>query len=322
METMLDRLQPRSHVGQPVRSVTIGINNRCPLRCRHCSVGFSNEQPGDKSTISAESLISAISAIDTNVYSRICFAGGEPSLDIALLNTGIEAARKAGLQTAVITAPIWARTSAASERFLDQIPGLDLLILSYDLYHLEFLDLSAYEHAVRASSSRGVTTDLHITYTHDDELRGLLWKIKSFRHLCSVSTMTAVPVGNAAKPGNILMPLTTIRDIHDLARVPRGCILGNALIQGGSVHGCCWSATAPESPFTVHGDVDELPQSLSRLEAGFAFKAVRARGFLDALLPSGQQALVDLVQGRSFSNECHLCITAMREGSDEIWSSL
>jgi hypothetical protein len=43
------------------------------------------------------------------------------------------------------------------------------------------------------------------------------------------------------------------------------------------------------------------------------------RGFIDGLNSNGQKALFQLLKGRGFANECHVCLTAMKEGGSDIW---
>jgi len=266
-------------------------------------------------------MLDIILAINSKVYGMVAFAGGEPSLDPALLRVGIAACKVMGLLSAIITAPVWAATRSAAERFLDSVTGLNQVILSYDRYHLEFLTVAHYETAACAAIQRGLIVTLHICYTEELEKAELLDKIAGMRDLVRIGITRTVPVGNAANPDNdIKMERITIEKIDDLTRIPRGCILGNVHInQSHTVHGCCWSTYAPQSPFALPKRPEGLAATLDYLEKDERFQAVRARGFLDALTPNGQKALVRLLKGRSFANECLACLTAMQEGHSEIW---
>jgi hypothetical protein len=232
----------------------------------------------------------------------------------------IDACKTHGLLSAIVTAPVWASKPEAADRFLDRIGGLDVLILSYDRYHLEFLDIACYETAVRAAAGRRIDVFLHVTHSNEAEMEELLARVASIRPLCRVSNMRTVPIGNAANPSNVEMEYTTVDVVDDLARIPRGCVLGNAFIdEGGAVHGCCWSKMAARSPFSVSNGAQGLKKALEDLEESELFQAVRAHGFLGALTPKAKEALVQLVKGRPFTNECHICLAAMNEGNEQIW---
>jgi hypothetical protein len=116
------------------------------------------------------------------------------------------------------------------------------------------------------------------------------------------------------------MAQSVVERVADLVHIPRGCVLGNALIdEERAVHGCCWAATVSGSPFSVSTRGMSLSRALDNLENINGFQAVRARGFIDALTPRGQEALVDLVKGSRFANECQICLTAMRHGKEALW---
>ena len=138
-----------------MRFLTVLINERCPLKCRHCSIGFSETNKGSGHRVAPEDLVQIIRDVDPKVYDVVLFAGGEPALDPALVRLGIDTCKDAGLGAAMVTAPIWASTQASAKRFLDKVEGLSQLMLSYDYYHLEFLKYSHYENAAREAAARG-----------------------------------------------------------------------------------------------------------------------------------------------------------------------
>jgi hypothetical protein len=326
--TTLTREQPVVHPGKaapptaPVfRIVTIKVNNQCPLRCRHCAVGFSHDYKGDNRRFSPDDLAEIIAAINPQVYSMVLFAGGEPALEPALLRAGIACCRAKHLLSAIVTSPVWAPNGSAAGRFLDSIPGLNAVILSYDRYHLEFLKLAHYEAAIRAAVDRRLIVSFHICYTQDSELVALLDQIVGLRHLINaVHSVRTMPFGNAANPDNVKMEGVRVTNSEDLARIPRGCVLGHVQIDlARSVHGCCWSRFAVRSPFSLPAVADGIASALAQLETKRLFGAMRAHGFIDSLTPKGREAVARMAGGREFANECHLCVTAMNEGGPEIW---
>jgi organic radical activating enzyme len=320
MQIAPERLPANHRVRSKARIVAINVNNRCPLRCRHCSVGFSEEYRGNARRISPEALAGTIAAIDPRVYDVVAFAGGEPSLEPTLLRVGIAACKARGLLSAIVTAPIWASSRRVADRFLDAVPGLNQVIISYDNYHLEFLKVSHYENATRAAFARGIAVIFMIAYTEEAELLELTSRIAGIRHVIQIGTTRTVPIGNAARAGNVRMGCIPIESEQDLVKIPRGCILGTVHIDdAGTVHGCCFSRLVEHSPFSVPKQPEGLAATLRQLEESALFQSVRTRGFIDALTPKGREALTRLSRGRAFANECHLCLTAMKEGRDEIW---
>jgi organic radical activating enzyme len=305
-----------------MRVVTVIINERCPLKCRHCSIGFSETNKGSGYRISPDALVHIIRGIDTSIYDLVLFAGGEPSLDPPLIRLGIDTCKAAGLGAAMVTAPVWASTDASTKRMLDKVSGLSRLILSYDYYHLEFLKYSQYENAAREAAARGMLVDLHITYSKEDEKQSLIDSVESIRSLVYIDLYRTVPIGNAAEPGGVDIEYVTVNSVEDLDAIPRGCLVGHPLVDAKfGVHGCCWSSLGEDSPFSFVDDKTGLLEKFRKMEASPVFQAVRKNGFLDSLSLEGREALVERVRGQRFCNECHICIAAMKKGSEEIWSN-
>lgn len=304
-----------------MRTVTININNRCPLRCRHCSLGFSSEFQGVDGAMSAEGLRRVIQSIDRRIYDLVLMAGGEPSLHPEVVRAGIPATCEAGLQSAIVTAPIWAKSPGAAAAFLGPLEGLAMLILSYDDYHLEFLRFAYYRNAALEALQRGMRLVFQVAYTREDERQRLVESLKGLARLAQVHPMRTVMVGNARRH-DLGATFVEIHAAADLASIPRGCVLGNAFVDAQSrVHGCCWATASPLSPFTAasDGSPESLAAAFAELERRPAFQAVRASGFIGALTDRGRRAVVDLVRGESFSCECDLCLRVMSAGDAVIW---
>jgi organic radical activating enzyme len=303
-----------------MRVVTIIINERCPLRCRHCSLGFSETYHGNSYRISSETLTHMIENVDPQLYEMVLFAGGEPSLDPTLVKTGIEVCQRMGLVSAMVSAPIWASTAISAKRMLDKLQGLVHLILSYDYYHLDFLKFSHYETAAREASSRGIQVDLHLTYTSAAEKQSLIDSVAPIRDIVFIHPQRTVSIGNAANPDNVHMDYVVINDAKDLEALPRACMPGNVLIDSKlGVHGCCWSAGGEVSPFSFAANGHPLHDTFQNMENSPVFQAVLNKGFLDSLTEQGKQLLAARFKGQRFANECDICVASMKQGADVIW---
>jgi hypothetical protein len=207
-----------------------------------------------------------------------------------------------------------------AERFLDSVAGLDRLTISCDRYHLEFLKMAHYETAVRAARDRGIYAAITMSYADDAERDVLVRQVGAVLPNVPLGGIRIVPVGNAADPSNVPPALIRVETPGDLARIPRGCTLGHSHIdEHRALHGCCWSRLAAKSPFSVSNNPHGLREAFNQLEQSELFQVVQSHGFLDALSLAGQEALVRLVRGRAFANECHICITAIQHDNREIW---
>lgn len=301
-----------------IRTLTININKRCPLSCAHCSVGFSDTYRGDAWKMGAEELRGVIAAVDPEVYGLVLFAGGEPSLNPELVRAGVEACRARGVRSAVVTAPVWARDFDTASRFTRLTEGLDVVILSYDRFHLEFLTFEHYRVAAAVSMAAGRTVVFQVAYESERERERMTASLESIRGGAHVNSMRVVAVGNAAAKRTAKGVL--MRTARDLERLPRACLLGNSFVDESlAVHGCCWASAGEESPFTSRAGAGGPAATFRRLEESPVFQAVRASGFIGSLGPRGLKRLADAFRGRRFSSECDLCVAAMTPDMRDLW---
>jgi organic radical activating enzyme len=304
-----------------MRLVTIFINKRCPLRCRHCSVGFSESFHGSTFRIREEDLVNIIEGIDPSIYKLVVFGGGEPSLAPSLIKLGVDTCRKSGLLSGIVTAPIWSSSPARAKAFLDRVCGLTDVILSYDSYHLEFLKFAHYENAVREAFQRGIRVGINLTYSDESEKQPLIDSLGPLMFGISyLGTSRAVPIGNASVQDKVGMQYITITAPADLDAVPRGCILGKAYVDEDlRVHGCCYSCTGEHSPFSFRGNGSPIASIFQEMETDPLFQSVLKKGFLGSLSPAGKQLLFHRVQGQRFGTECDLCVHIMKKDATAIW---
>jgi MoaA/NifB/PqqE/SkfB family radical SAM enzyme len=305
-----------------MRTVTININRRCPLRCKHCSVRFSESFKGDDTKINPNDLERIVKSIDNNIYKMILLAGGEPSLDPDLIKLGINGCKEVSLKSGIITAPVWARSRLSAKDFLNKIRGLDVLIISYDFYHLEFLNPKQYEIAVIEANNSRIPVIFHIVYANEREKQELINLITQFKS--EISHINAVPVvrfGNASNQSDIEVEFIHVESIETLMKIPRSCVLGNAFIERNfRVHGCCWLMIVDPSPFVFASQGTSIRSAFQRLEGDPIFQTIMKKGFIDSLTQCGKEALLKAFKGKSFFNECDLCISFMKKAPPAFWS--
>ena len=292
------------------RSLAIIINDRCPLRCRHCSVGYNGGYNGTNMKPTEKELQSAIRAANTDIYDMVDFVGGEPSLVPNLLANGINECRSCGILSSISTAPIWAQTLDEARRFLDKLPDFDFLVLSYDRYHLEFLSVDHYENALNATLERGVEVVINLCYSLPEErielLNGIWYWLD---RLYDVHLQSIIPIGNAAIDKSIPFTGVWIENAVDIDRLQPSCTIGNAVVGlGNEVHACCWASAINGSPFRYDvGRTEAVEAALENMEADQTFRKFINTGLIGNLTKEGAEAIVETVKGMCFVNECHLC---------------
>ncbi|QUL37957.1 radical SAM protein [Erythrobacter sp. JK5] len=304
-----------------MRSVTININQTCPLKCRHCSLGFSDGDHSRGTALSPARLTEMIEAIDTASYQIALFAGGEPTLNADLIAVGAQAAAARGLIPAVVTAPIWARAERTAERLLSSIGPVRLLILSYDKYHLEFLKREDYLRAIRMAKARGFTPVLQVSAASEAEGRAAIEDMAPHLAREMINVMPVVGVGNALLEESLeLSP--PVNSPGDLEAIKRSCVAGNAFIdESGDLHGCCWASSVEDSPISIKGPVGDLARRFGALEGNEAFVRMVGGGFIDTLDEAQKARLAELARDRRFATECDLCLLAMSDTASGIFAA-
>lgn len=116
-----------------------------------------------------QEIINWISMIANSRESKhIVFVGGEPFLQKSL-RTYIYHGSKVGLITTVVTNGYWASTEEKAEDILKSFPGLNCIIASSDIYHLEFIDKEIIYNLVRACLKLGIAITINITAASKEE---------------------------------------------------------------------------------------------------------------------------------------------------------
>ncbi|HSR68505.1 MAG TPA: radical SAM protein [Acidobacteriota bacterium] len=306
-----------------MKCVAVLVNQRCPLSCKHCSIGFSESYRGTGHSISPEEMRRLVYLVDTDVYGIVAMAGGEPSLSPKTLRAGVEACRERGLLSYMVSAPVWGRSAETAQRFLDKVGGINLIILSYDDYHLEFLSFDHYRNAAQEAMKRNIHVVFEICYAQEEEKQRLVDSLDSLGPRALIAPALVNSVGNA-EHFDLGQVWVDVQEDADLNRIPRTCQLGNTLLDTEyTVHGCCWAICGDDSPIShpSNGEEASIKQAFKELDANPVYQSMlQARGFIDSLTPQGRKEVMAAVRGERFVTECDLCMRLMRTETKGIWS--
>ena len=297
------------------RTLTLLLNDRCPLRCAHCSAGFSTQDRGSNQVMDKETMRRILMSLDPKRYQMVVLAGGEPALVPDLVSAAVDACREAGIWSALSTGPYWANTLATARRFLASISQPDFLILSFDKYHLDFISIDHYINAVTAALELNIHAAVNICYTSAEDRETTYKKTLPFRDkLTGIHFARVMPLKNATHLDSTLAEGVTLDKIEDLKMVPRSCKIGNGQLKRDfEFHACCWSGQIPSSPLMFSRNAARHPGEIGSMDESRIFRRIHGTGIIDVLSNKGQAKLLKLFHGRRFVNECHLCITMLQE---------
>lgn len=138
-------------------TVALGYTRKCPLACRHCITDSSPQVKGKMGVERARRYLSVLPEFTDTV----CFTGGEALIyhrDIVEL---IRDVSRLGLRSTLTTSAAWAQGTEETVRtraheLLDA--GLHRLMISWDLYHEEFLSREVAVRLARICVEIGLNT--------------------------------------------------------------------------------------------------------------------------------------------------------------------
>lgn len=140
---------------EPGRSVLLFLTDRCPVGCAHCSVSSTREAP----TITDFHLF-------RDILDGLCrkpgielvgISGGEPFVERSGLMLAVETLRQADKLIVVYTSGVWARGGQAPSWVRSIIADVQLVFLSFDAFHSQSINDSAFVCAAATVINAGTT---------------------------------------------------------------------------------------------------------------------------------------------------------------------
>ncbi len=293
------------------------LTEQCTALCRHCWFESGPSKSNTMTILDAENYIHQANEFSTLEW--ISFTGGEPFLLPDILVKLITSASSLGLKTECVTNGFWAKTEQIARSQLRQLKtaGLDVINLSVDDFHQEFISLNNIRNCFNAAKHLDLkivimcvlskSSKLHaktiIEYLGDDTI--YVPQTDSDRtHLDSITTILVesgfIPAGRASN-------LITENKSNPNLSMTGGCpfILRDiAITPGGRVLPCC-SAGALTNPLDI-GNINTQPLSTIIEEAN-------KHDLINFLVKYGPHELFRRMGPYTSSNEmkytskCHLC---------------
>jgi pyruvate-formate lyase-activating enzyme len=306
------------------KTLSIVLTTKCPLRCAHCAIGIYGE-PRDVplAKLDEDDVRGVIRTAHQIGYCLVNFVGGEPFLAMGLLAAGVEECKSLGIRSTVVTAPVWASTKEKAAEKMDKLSGLGSVLLSYDKYHLEFLDMKHYENAVNAAFERGVEVIINVSVSLEDNRETVEEQLAHLAdRIDEIQFIPILPVGNPKDfPKSVPLTGVTIKEPADLDRLNRSCGIG-AVAVGlyKDVFGCCWSMAIMNSPIRFDRNRSgNFKDDFNRIEQDLNVRELRETGVLDRLTGEKKEKVFERVKNKKFVNECHLCLYLMDIAKGRLW---
>lgn len=153
----------------PLFRLGLIVTYRCNAECRHC---FFEAGPDRGETMSQHLGKRAIDEAAMLGAEWVSLTGGEPFLEMELLESLVEYASSKELKTEVVSNGYWAETPEIAERILSSLKdlGLDVLNLTIDDFHQEFVAMETVREAYKAAQELGLKVVIMTTTSKDNAI--------------------------------------------------------------------------------------------------------------------------------------------------------
>ena len=179
-----------------MKDVSIIITNKCNASCQICCYNCSPNQ----SEVIEEKLMYRVidQAKEFGYVESICFTGGEPFLYYDLLKKGLEYAKNSGFKTTVASNGYWGMWPADELYAKFKELPIDLILISTDEYHQEYIPESDIEKAIELLRTLQIGLKVGIGETRLGKSCGEYFKaLGSYKYLLSFYTYAFERSGRA-----------------------------------------------------------------------------------------------------------------------------
>lgn len=224
--------------------ISLILTYSCNAECRHC---FFECGPDRKEVMSLELGKKAIDEAANLNAKWISLTGGEPFLQRDLLFDLLEYTDLNGLNSEIVTNCYWAETQKTAEKILSQLKlkGLDVINISLDDFHQEFIPIKKVVNAYNAALNLGLKIVIMITVAKDSEIEGnIIQTLLNDTKIQKIGTpliqkpnalLIESPVTPAGRGANITVTNLTTVNMIKCSEVIRDIGVG----PNGDIYPCC-----------------------------------------------------------------------------------
>ncbi len=279
------------------------VTLRCPLACSHCIVQAGPHRTEEMRPAEARKWVRQVMAYRDGWVKALGVTGGEPFYNLELLGGIAEEAAAAGLLVSVATNAFWASSEQEATRILEALPGVAVLTLSTDPYHLVSIPLDHVRNAADACDACDVSWSISVC-TQDEqcpEHLAFMDRLLDFAPHERIDVTYALPMGRA------LSSLDRSTYPQTIEPPVCACTRANApiIFPDGRVLACIGPIIdLPPGHLLELGNLRDEP-------LGVVFDRAETNVLLHALRMWGPRQLIDMLRGAGLGE--HLQETYIQE---------
>ncbi len=189
-----------------LRDIGLVTTLHCQACCPHCIVRAGPKRTERITPDEAGSWLGQIAEYRDGHILAVALTGGEPFSDLEHLRVISRQAASRGLLVTAVTNAYWATSEAEALRILEDLPEIQILTFSTDVYHQRTIPLSNVENAVLAAQRLGrrYVVALCTRGENDSETDEIERQVERFTLPETINRAHIFPVGRARGIRNLL----------------------------------------------------------------------------------------------------------------------
>ncbi len=182
---------------------TIGlmVTYRCTIACPHCIVEAGPHRKEEMQLELAKQWLKQASQYRGGRIKGLALTGGEPFYNPDYLAQLSTYARTLGLVTSVVTNAFWASSKSAAVEVLTQVPCVEMVSISTDIYHQRAIPFAYVENAIAAAKELHRSYVIAVCTDNQDEpqYKKIIEELTALGETDRISETITFPVGRAQK---------------------------------------------------------------------------------------------------------------------------
>ncbi len=194
MDEMPIRLPYMSNVG-------LVMTYKCQVACPHCVIEAGPHRSEETSLDSAFDWIRQIADYRKGHVKILALTGGEPFYNVDNLKKISDFAKSCGLLVSVVTNAYWASTERDAIRVLQEVPSVNMISYSADVYHQRTIPLERVKNAINAAKKCDLPYYISMTTENksDEGYKRIVSELRELTEEDKIVTVTTFPAGRALK---------------------------------------------------------------------------------------------------------------------------
>lgn len=177
------------------------LTYKCTIACSHCIVKAGPKRKEEAPLDHALDWIDQASDYRDGLIRALALTGGEPFYNLENLGQIADYARRRGFIVSVVTNTFWATSREAALDTLRNLPAIQMLSFSTDVYHQKAIPLDCIKNAIWAARKLGRFYNISVCTDNEQspQYRRIMDDLEAMGEADKINVTTTFPAGRARK---------------------------------------------------------------------------------------------------------------------------